>query len=218
MVNANKNTIGDSVGENNPIYSTQKTADLSANPQNARTHTKAQIDKIAKSIEAFGFINPIVTDSDGVIFAGHGRLSAAEKLNIEEVPCVLVDHLDEAQKRAYMLADNRIATESGWDESILKDELESLGALDFDLSITGFDSDEVDAIFGVVGEVDLPELSDKSPDFQSKTFTIHNTQAETVENAIRTARSLTTDNGGLNENSNGNALTLICEQWLKIKK
>lgn len=125
-------------------YSLKSVHELTANPRNARTHSESQIKKLAKSIKEFGFINPIIHDAEGVILAGHGRLAAAQKLGLERVPAIDASHLTEQQKRAYMLADNRMALDAGWDDSILKIELSELGAFaDFDMDLTGFDIGEI---------------------------------------------------------------------------
>ena len=106
---------------------------------NARTHSEKQIEKIAKSIIEFGFINPVLIDGDYGIIAGHGRVMACERLGKTEVPCIFVEDLTEAQKRAYILADNKLALDAGWDNELLKIELDELNDLDFDVSLTGFD-------------------------------------------------------------------------------
>lgn len=114
---------------------------------NARTHNAQQITKLRSSLREFGFINPVIIDRNYNVIAGHGRILAAKEENIKEVPCVLVDYLTEAQKKAYILADNRMALDAGWDEELLKIEIESLQAEDFDLSLTGFDEKELASIF-----------------------------------------------------------------------
>ena len=114
---------------------------------NARTHSDEQIKKLRSSLREFGFINPVIIDRDFNVIAGHGRILAAKAENISEVPCVFVDYLNEAQKKAYILADNRMAMDAGWDEELLKIEIESLQAEDFDLSLTGFDEKELASIF-----------------------------------------------------------------------
>ena len=109
---------------------------------NARTHSAEQILKLRSSLREFGFVNPILVDGNLNVIAGHGRLEAAKAEGIEKVPCVYVEHLTEAQKRAYILADNRLAELSDWDEELLKIELDALKEMDFDLSVTGFDDYE----------------------------------------------------------------------------
>lgn len=114
---------------------------------NARTHSQEQVNKLRGSLREFGFINPVIIDSDFNVIAGHGRLMAAKEEGIEEVPCVLVDYLTEAQKKAYILADNRYAQDAGWDEEMLKLEIEALEGMDFDVSLTGFDDQEIADLF-----------------------------------------------------------------------
>jgi hypothetical protein len=124
-------------------YKLIPTADLIPYARNSRTHSEAQVTKIASSIKEFGFINPVVTDGKNGIVAGHGRVLAAQKLGLKEVPCVEASHLTEAQKRAYVIADNRMALDAGWDIDLLKVELGDLQGMDFDLSLTGFDPGEI---------------------------------------------------------------------------
>ena len=118
--------------------------------RNARTHSPKQIAQIAASIREFGFNNPILIDRDGEIIAGHGRVAAAKKLGLETVPCVRLEHLSEAQKRAYILTDNRLAEKAGWDREILAIELQHLTEIevDFDVTVTGFEMAEVDLLLG----------------------------------------------------------------------
>jgi DNA modification methylase len=115
---------------------------------NARTHSKKQIKQIAASIEKFGFTNPVLVDENDTILAGHGRVAAARLLGLKKVPVVLITHLNMAEKRAYVLADNRLAEQAGWDKQILAIELQGLVDLDFDVALTGFDIPQVDLIIG----------------------------------------------------------------------
>jgi len=117
------------------------TAKLLPYARNARTHSEEQVAQIAASIAEFGFTNPILAGSDGVIVAGHGRLAAAQKLGLESVPVVVLDHLTSTQRRALIIADNRIAENAGWDDAMLRIELQSLQEDGFNLDITGFDAD-----------------------------------------------------------------------------
>jgi DNA modification methylase len=114
---------------------------------NARTHSPEQINKLRSSIREFGFINPIIIDRDFGVIAGHGRITAAREEGITELPCVFADHLTEAQKKAYIIADNRMALDAGWDEEMLRVEIEFLSEMAFDLSFTGFDADELSKLF-----------------------------------------------------------------------
>jgi DNA modification methylase len=114
---------------------------------NARTHSAEQVNKLRSSLREFGFVNPVIVDKDYGIIAGHGRVLAAKEEGIDEVPCVLVDYLTEAQKKAYIIADNRFAQDAGWDEELLRIEIESLQGEDFDISLTGFEADEIADLF-----------------------------------------------------------------------
>jgi DNA modification methylase len=117
-------------------------------PRNARTHSKKQVRQIADSIQQFGFTNPVLVDRDNTILAGHGRVAAAKLLELTEVPCVRLEHMTQVQKRAYVLADNKLALNAGWDEEFLAEELEAIlgGDAGFDVSITGFSLAEVDSL------------------------------------------------------------------------
>ena len=115
---------------------------------NARTHSKEQINKLRASIREFGFINPVIIDRDYNVIAGHGRILASQEEGIDKVPCVFVDYLTDAQKKAYIIADNRMALDADWDEELLKIEIESLKDENFDLSFTGFDESELLDLFG----------------------------------------------------------------------
>lgn len=115
---------------------------------NARTHDDAQIARIAASINEFGFTNPVLIDGDSGIIVGHGRIMAARKLNMATVPCIELSHLTPTQKKAYIIADNKLALNSGWDEELLKLELIGLEDLGFDLDLTGFDAEELDELIG----------------------------------------------------------------------
>ena len=114
---------------------------------NARTHSADQINKLRSSLRAFGFINPVIVDRELNVIAGHGRIAAAKEEGIKEVPCVYVDYLNDAQKKAYILADNRMAMDAGWDEELLRVEIETLKGEDFDVSLTGFDEAELADLF-----------------------------------------------------------------------
>ena len=111
---------------------------------NARTHSPEQVDKIVRSIEEFGFINPVLIDGDYGIIAGHGRVLASKKMGMTEVPCLFIEDLTEAQKRAYILADNKLALDGGWDETLLKIELTELQEMDFDITLTGFELEDIE--------------------------------------------------------------------------
>ena len=124
---------------------------------NARTHSPEQLTKLRSSLREFGFINPVIIDRDFNVIAGHGRIAAAKEEGITEVPCVFVDYLTEAQKKAYILADNRMALDAGWDEELLRIEIESLQGADFDVSLTGFGEDEIADLFSGDVEKDVKD-------------------------------------------------------------
>lgn len=135
----------------------KKVNDLIPYINNSRTHSEEQVNQIVASINEFGFTNPLLIDEKDNIIAGHGRLMASKKLGMEEVPCIVLSGLTEAQKKAYIIADNKMALNAGWDEELLKIELENLKELDFDLELTGFNVDELDDIFQVEEEQDIVE-------------------------------------------------------------
>ncbi|MEM6857916.1 MAG: DNA methyltransferase [Pseudomonadota bacterium] len=139
--------------------------DLKPSKRNARTHSKAQIKQIADSIEQFGFTNPVLIDAQERLIAGHGRVEAAKLLYLETVPTLCLDHLSEEQVRAYIIADNKLAENAGWDDELLSLEFQYLDSLDldFDLTITGFEMAEIDGFLVIDPEVEddnIPEPSD----------------------------------------------------------
>ena len=119
--------------------------------RNARTHSKAQVLQLRSSLREFGFVNPVIVDKDLNIIAGHGRVMAAKEEGLAEIPCVFAEHLTEAQKKAYILADNRLALSAGWDEELLALEFADLKDLGFDLGLTGFDEKEIEKLFAADG-------------------------------------------------------------------
>ena len=143
------------------------TQSLRPYPRNARTHSKKQLRQIGESIKTFGFTNPVLIDDDNMILAGHGRVDAAKSIGMDQVPCVRVSSMSPAQKRAYVLADNKLALNAGWDDTILADELQALlsdDALDFDLELTGFSIAEVDGLIdGLSAEEDGNPQDDQLP-------------------------------------------------------
>ena len=200
---------------------TVKVADLKPYAKNARTHSKAQVDQIAASIKEFGFTNPIIVSRETLvqldldIIAGHGRYLAAKQLGLEEIPAVLLTGLTEAQHKALMLADNKLALNAGWDDQLLVGELMDLIKMDFALPVLGFSDSELKDLLPDVLEVALPSLaSDMTKDFQQMTFTVSNDQAEQIKAAVARAKELGpyVDTG--NENSNGNGLSRVCELFM----
>ena len=185
-------------------------ADLIPYVNNSRTHSEAQVLEIASSIKEFGFTNPVLIDDQGGVIAGHGRILAAQKLNIKEVPCIVLAGLTEAQKKAYIIADNQLALNAEWDLDTLRLEVESLKEMDFNLDFLGFDEDIIDKLLDI--DAELPDLPDGDRDpFQQKTFILHNEQVDAIDNAIQKAKMDPRIDTGLNENSNGNAIAWICE-------
>ena len=139
---------------------------------NARTHSQAQVAQIAASIAEFGFTNPVLIDETGMIIAGHGRVLAARELGLDEVPTIELPHLSETQKRAYLLADNKIALNAGWDADLLAQELKALAGLDFELDLTGFSTAEIDLAIAVNGETVAEEgTADHVPALPATTVT-----------------------------------------------
>jgi ParB-like chromosome segregation protein Spo0J len=120
-----------------------KVNDLIPYARNSRTHSDEQVTQIAASIKEFGFTNPVLIDKTNGIIAGHGRVMAAKKLGLKEVPCIVADGWTDAQKKAYIIADNKLALNSGWDYGLLKLEIENLKELDFDIDLIGFDPSEL---------------------------------------------------------------------------
>lgn len=191
----------------------RKTSDLVPYARNARKHSEQQVAQIAASIKEFGFNVPVLIDKDNGIIAGHGRVLAAQKLGMEQVPTIALDHLTENQKKAYILIDNKLALNSEWDEDMLKIELEGLADVDFNMKDLGFSEAELGTFSAE--EIGMPELpeGDKQP-FQQMTFTLHDEQAASVSEAIAKAKSAGHGSSEVNENSNGNALAFICQSFI----
>lgn len=140
----------------------KKIEDLIPYVNNTRTHSEEQVNQIASSIKEFGFTNPVLIDSDGGIIAGHGRVMGAKKLSMMEVPTITLDNLTEAQKKAYIIADNKLALNAGWDEELLKVEIEALQDMEFDIDLLGFSDEELADLD--IGLEDLPELDTDKAD------------------------------------------------------
>lgn len=129
-----------------PHYKTIALDSLIPYARNSRTHSDEQVAQIAASIKEFGFLNPVIIDGDNGIIAGHGRVLAAQRLGLTELPCIEADHLTDAQRKAYVIADNKLALNAGWDDELLRIELDELGEAGFDLELTGFSLDEIEAL------------------------------------------------------------------------
>lgn len=162
--------------------------------KNARLHTRSQIEKIAKSIAAFGFNNPILIDSDQGIIAGHGRLEAAKFLGLESVPVIRLDHLSDKERRAYILADNRLADLSQWDEELLGQEVAALQEAELDLDAMGWTEDELEALIAGLDDIepteaDLSSISDESePETKSFRFEFDVTDHAELSEMLNTLR------------------------------
>lgn len=145
-------------------------ADLIPYARNSRTHSEEQVSQIAGSIREFGFTNPVLIDKDGTIVAGHGRVMAARKLEIDKVPCIRLGHLTPAQIRAYVIADNKLALNAGWDEQMLKSEIESIREDGIDLGLTGFSDAEIASLFLEIqtGETDPETEWDGMPEYEAE--------------------------------------------------
>ena len=139
------------------------TAELTPYLNNSRTHSDGQISQIASSITEFGFTNPILIDKDNSIIAGHGRVQAAKKLGLDRVPCITLHNLTDAQKKAYVIADNQLALNAGWDIDMLTSELDHLKSIDFDIDLLGFDAGFMEGLLG-------PDFSDKNREIDVNEF------------------------------------------------
>lgn len=213
-----------------PQIKLRDVASLVAYGNNARTHSYDQVKQLKKLMLEFGFTNPILIDGTGII-AGHGRSMAATELyrdgkqlkfpGGDPIPVGMVPTLDcsgwdDAQRKAYILADNRAALSAGWDEELLAIELQALDEIGFDLELTGFDENEIADLLGEVPEEELPELpsNDRDP-FEKMTFTVHDEQAIVVRDALAIAKGMGEFIDTQNENSNGNALERICQMFIQ---
>lgn len=149
--------------QNVPDYKKVELSSLIPYVNNSRTHSDEQVAQIAASIKEFGFTNPVLIDGEGGIIAGHGRVMAARKLGLNEVPCIVLSHLSEAQKKAYIIADNQLPLNAGWDLDMLRVEIETLQEMDFDLDLLGFDGDMMGNLFNdeIINDEE-PELKEQN--------------------------------------------------------
>lgn len=190
----------------------KKVAELIPYENNPRKNDKA-VDYVAKSIEQFGFKNPIIIDKNNVIVCGHTRLLACKKLNISEVPCILADDLTDEQIKAFRLADNKVSEFAEWDINVLDGELAEL--VNIDMSDFGFEMNDIDASdFGT--DFELPD-GEKS-DLEQITFTLSSKQAETIKEALRDVQDTEDFKQYVeveeeNKNKNGNAIYMIVSRW-----
>lgn len=186
--------------------------------RNSRTHSPEQVAQIAASIREFGFTNPVLIDGNNTLIAGHGRVMAAQSLGLAAVPCIRLGHLSDAQRRAYVIADNKLAEQAGWDIATLAREVEDLGGDGFDLELLGFAADELAALIGNPGAQPLPGMpvmpaGDRAP-FRQMTFTLHDSQEVQITRAMAIAKKMGPFTDSPNENGNGNALARICETFI----
>lgn len=198
----------------------KKIDELKHYEKNNKKHPEKQIAKLVDSIKEFGFKNPVLIDKDDVIIAGHGRTLAAERIGMQEVPCIDCSDLNENQVKALRLMDNKSADLAEWDFENIKFELEALKIDDFNIDLTGFEMADISGVedseeYGT--EFSLPD-GDKAP-FQQMTFTLADAQAEFIKEAIRKIKEAkpNTETFG-NENSNGNALYEVVLQWEELKR
>lgn len=175
-------------------------ADLTPYAGNSRTHSEAQIAQLAASIAEFGWTNPVLIDEDGGIIAGHGRVLAASKLGMSAVDCIILPGLTDEQKAAYVIADNKLALNAGWDAELLKVEISMLGQADFDVALTGFAEGELTSLFLEVqqGETDAKKEWEGMPEFEQedksgvRQITVHfESQSDVEEFARLIGQSLT---------------------------
>jgi len=184
--------------------------------RNARTHTPAQVQQIAASMREWGWTIPVLADEEGTIIAGHARVQAAEINGYEEAPVMVARGWSEAKKRAYVLADNKLAMNAGWNEELLGVELLELRDLGFEMPTIGFSEDELNGLMREVAEAGYPDLpeGEKAP-YQQITFTLHDEQVKIVQRAVAAAKEKGPFGETLNDNANGNAITRVCEKYLE---
>jgi len=194
--------------------------DLLPYANNPKEHPTEQVNKIASSIKNYGWDQPIVVDGDGEIIKGHGRLQAAEKLGLDEVPVIWREDLTDAEAKAARIADNKTA-ESDWLDDELMVEVDQLADSDVDMDALGFDDDELDSLLGDMSMDDedieeaFGELSDDGRDpIRQRTFTLSERQLETVEEALEVAKDMGEFAPGPNDNENGNAIARVAEKFL----
>ncbi|MGX1323274.1 hypothetical protein AB7M17_006727 [Bradyrhizobium sp. USDA 377] len=183
--------------------------------RNSRRHSPEQIEQIAASIREWGWTIPILAADDGMVLAGHGRLAAGQLLGIAEVPVIVARGWSENQKRAYIIADNRLTDASDWDDEMLRLELNDLLEGGFELSLTGISADELSKLSVGVGELEaMPELpdGDRSP-YRDMTFILYGEQWEIVDRAIKLAM-VPRQPDDPNRSPQGNALAAICAEYL----
>lgn len=187
--------------------------------RNARTHSPAQIRQIAASMREWGWTIPVLADEQGGIIAGHARVQAAEMNQYGEVPVMVARDWSEAKKRAYVLADNKLAMNAGWNEELLGVELLELRDAGFEMPTIGFDESELAELMREVATEAYPDLpsGDRAP-YQQITFMLHDDQVKVVQSAVAAAKAEGPFGDTQNDNANGNAIARICEAYLELVK
>jgi len=195
---------------------TVKIEDLEPYSANSRTHSESQISQIIASISQFGFTNPILIDENKGIIAGHGRVTAASRLEMTEVPAVMLSGYSDDQKKALVILDNKLALNAGWDYDILGAEINDLDLCGFDIELLGFDEDELEDIMGNINSgVEFPEMRDGERDpFQTLSFTLHDSQVDELKRAMKIANDMGEYDITVNANGNGNALARVVECFI----
>jgi ParB family chromosome partitioning protein len=183
---------------------------------NSRTHTKSQVKQIADSIQQFGFTNPILADPSGTVIAGHGRLMAAEMLDLDSIPVIILEDLTDAQKRAYVIADNKIALNAGWDFEMLAAEIDALNDTGFDVSLLGFSSAEINDMIGTPVTPPDPADQDLDPDDdkQKLEFVLNSDQLMAVTRALNWAMKIGHLDTANTPKANGAALAHMAEMFI----
>jgi ParB-like chromosome segregation protein Spo0J len=187
------------------------TADLIPYARNSRTHSDEQVAQIMASIREFGFCNPVLIDAAGTIIAGHGRVMAATRMKLETVPCLRLSHLTEAQRRAYVIADNKLALNATWDSEMLSVELADLNLKGFDLSFLGFADYELDPLLAADWSPPAVEDMPDAGEQHGHKIGFTSEQWETVKAALKKCRD---DNDRGNELTDGQCVELICQSYL----
>jgi len=188
-------------------------ADLVPYASNSRTHTEYQVNQIANSMQEWGWTNPVLIDEHDGIIAGHGRIMAAAKLKIDQVPCIVMAGLTDAQRKAYVLADNKIALNAGWDFEMLAVELDLINDMGFDMTLLGFDKAELNDLIGTPNPPPLDEPKDQQDDdLDEIKFLLTSDQLAQVKRALKKAKNMPAYAGDGNED--GNALAMICEMFV----
>ena len=182
--------------------------------KNARTHSEEQVRKIAASMSQFGFTNPILVDSNTGIIAGHGRLQAAKLLGLTKVPVIILDHLNEQQKRAYVLADNRLALDAGWDTELLHQELQWLDDQEFDLELTGFSDDELKNILEIPEPEPPPQQKAKDSMIIFRTFKLSTEQNDILNDALSFTKKNEDCSDEINDSEIGCQLAALAKSYM----